>query len=178
MATYVAETCWRILCNKITSKYYCAFVGINIVFIWLIRRIMNHTKQIKSFLYKMVLRQVTPSGVPDNVGPTTVQHFPVKLLLQYICVIIIISSSIIIIMSSSSFAVRYRTFVLRSFTLMFTDHSGPSATPRNFLSAVRIAGYSGSHIPKQSGWPKNYYIIPFVLPREINTSGTWNLERK
>ena len=31
--TEVAETCWRIPCIRTTSKYYCTFVGIKIVFV-------------------------------------------------------------------------------------------------------------------------------------------------
>jgi len=33
MATYLVDAYWRIFCNKTTSSYCCAFVGVNIVFI-------------------------------------------------------------------------------------------------------------------------------------------------
>jgi hypothetical protein len=41
----MAETCWRTPSNLTTSKYYCAFFGINVVFILINARNMDHLKQ-------------------------------------------------------------------------------------------------------------------------------------
>jgi len=39
------ETCWKIPSNLTTSKHYCAFVGINIVFFLINSWNMDHLKQ-------------------------------------------------------------------------------------------------------------------------------------